>query len=313
MCPDPVAAAQVTRVDAGSIRTCDITVGALTFPVREAGPADGIPVVMLHGFPDCHHSFDLQLPALAAAGYRVIAPGLRGYSPAAIPDDGDYFMTTVAGDVVGLLDALGIERCHLVGHDWGGIVGWHAIAMHPQRFITYTSLAIPPLTGFQHAIWRFPAQLRYSWYIFFFQLRGLADTAFARNDFAFIDRLWRAWSPGWRWPDEAMARVKSTFRQAGVADAALAYYRHLFYWFSPPHRRSLALLRQRITVPCQVIHGSIDGAVHAGLAAAAVDASQFANGVSFRVLDGAGHFLHQEQPARVNALLLDFFAGPQTP
>lgn len=313
MSPDPVAAGAANRNDAVAIRTSEIAVGKLVFPVREAGPADGIPVLMLHGFPDCHHSFDLQLQALGAAGYRVIVPGLRGYSPAAMPADGDYFVTTLVGDIIGLLDGLGIEHCHLVGHDWGGIIGWHAIAMHPQRFTTYTSLAIPPLGGMVQAVWRFPSQLRNSWYIFFFQLHGVADRWLARNDFASIDRLWHSWSPGWQWPGATMARVKEAFRQPGVPLAALGYYRHLFRWFSPRHRQSLVLIRQRIEMPCLVLHGKADGALDARLAASSVHPGQFAHGVSFHLLDGAGHFLHQEQPAQANALLLDFLGRHTTP
>lgn len=291
------------------IRETAVTVGALRFPVREAGPADGFPVVLLHGFPDCNSSFDLQLEALGAAGYRAIAPGLRGYSPDAIPADGDYFVSTIVGDVVGLLDALGIERAHLVGHDWGAIIGWVAIAAHPRRFVTYTSLAIPPLDGLPGAIRRYPAQLRNSWYIAFFQLRGLADRAFARDDFAFIDRLWRDWSPGWRCPKDSMARIKDTFRRPGVPRAALDFYRHLFFWWAPESRRGRALVRRRIELPCLVVHGRTDGALDARVAAAAVDPGQFAAGVKFELLDAAGHFLHQEQPTKVNALLLDFFAA----
>ena len=289
-----------------------VTVGNLRFPVREAGPADGFPVILLHGFPDSHHSWDEQLQALADAGFRAIAPAIRGYAVTAIPDDGDYFLTTISKDVIGLMDALALPRAHLVGHDWGAAIGWLAVAEFPERFVTFSSLAIPPLGGMLAAIRRFPLQLRNSWYMAFFQLRGLADHVLARDDFAFIDRLWRDWSPGWQWPAQNMARVKETFRQPGVPRAALGYYRHLFKVLAPQSRRGQSLIRQPLRMPVLVLQGRTDGCMDARLPAASVIPSQFTRGVKIEVVEGGGHFLHQEQPARVNALLLDFFAGHAT-
>lgn len=299
----------MTRAAASSIRETVVTVGALRFPVREAGPAGGFPVILLHGFPDSHHSWDEQLVALGDAGYRAIAPALRGYAASAIPDDGDYYLTTITGDVVGLMDALELPRAHLVGHDWGAAIGWLAIAQYPQRFVSFSSLAIPPLGGMLKAIRRYPMQLRNSWYMAFFQLRGLADHVVARNDFAFIEKLWRDWSPGWQWPAQNMERVKETFRQPGVPKAALGYYRHLFDWLAPESMQGQKLIRQRIDLPVLVLQGRTDGCMDARLPAASVVPSQFTKGVKLEVVEGAGHFLHQEQPAAVNRLLLDFLAG----
>lgn len=293
------------------IRENMVTVGALRLPVREAGPADGVPVILLHGFPDCLYSYDAQLMALAAAGYRAIAPAMRGYAASAIPADGDYFLTTLIDDLIGLLDALAIPRAHLVGHDWGAVVGWLAIAAQPQRFITFASLAIPPLGGMLVAVRRHPIQLRKSWYMGFFQLRGLSDYVVARNDFAFLEKLWRDWSPGWAWPPAVMAQVKATFRQPGVARAALGYYRHMFRWFAAPNRRARALMVQRIDIPVLVLHGRADGCMDAHMAADSIRPAQFSAGIKFEVIEQAGHFLHQERPARVNMLLLDFLARAQ--
>lgn len=295
-----------------NIRESVVTVGALRFPVRECGPVDGVPVFLLHGFPDCLHSYDTQLDALAAAGYRAIAPALRGYAASAIPDNGDYFLVTLAGDLIGLMDALDITRAHLVGHDWGAAIGWLAIAAHPQRFLSFSSLAIPPPGGMGRAVLRHPRQMRKSWYMMFFQLRGLADRVLARNDFAFVEKLWRDWSPGWHWPAANMARVKETFRQPGVPQAALGYYRCLFEWLAAPNRRAQMLIRQPVEVPVLVLFGRNDGCMDAQLPATATNPAQFLAGVRLVTVERAGHFLHQEQPERVNELLLDFFAGHAT-
>lgn len=292
-----------------SIRETVVTVGSLRFPVRESGPVDGVPVVLLHGFPDCFHSYDAQIEALAAAGYRAIAPALRGYAASAIPDAGDCYLTTLVGDLLGVLDAMNLPRVHLVGHDWGAVIGWLAVAQSPQRFRSFSSLAIPPPGGLLRAAWRYPGQLRNSWYMFFFQLRGIADRVLARDDFAFVEKLWRDWSPGWNWPVENMERVKETFRQPGVPRAALAYYRCLFDLAAAPNRRAQMLIRQPVQVPTLVLHGRNDGCMDARLPAASLHPKQFPAGVRLVTVDHAGHFLHQEQPAKVNQLLLDFFAG----
>lgn len=291
------------------IRENVVTVGALRFPVRESGPADGAPIILLHGFPDCFHSFDAQLTELGAAGYRAIAPVMRGYAACAVPEDGDYWLTTLVDDLLGLLDALKLPQVHLVGHDWGAVVGWLAVAAHPQRFATFSSLAIPPLGGMRTAMRRHPVQWRKSWYMGFFQLRGVADWVVARKDFAFIEKLWRDWSPGWAWSPTTMAQVKDTFRQSGVAAAALGYYRHMFRLFAAPNRRARELMVRRIDIPVLVLHGRNDGCMDAAMAADAILPEQFAAGIRFEIIEQAGHFLHQEQSAQVNILLLDFLAG----
>lgn len=286
-----------------------VTVDNLRFPVRECGPGDGVPVLLLHGFPDSLRSFDAQLQALAADGYRAIAPALRGYAASAIPDDGDYFLVTLAGDLLGLMDVLEIPRAHLVGHDWGAAIGWVAVATSPQRFISFTSLAIPPPGGLARALGRYPLQARNSWYMAFFQVRGLADRAVTVRDFALLEKLWRDWSPGWNWPPEAFAQVKETFRQPGVVPAALGYYRALAEWLAAPNRRAQMLIRQPVEVPVMVMVGRRDGCMDPRLPLAAMRREQFRAGVKLEAVDSAGHFLHREQPVRVNELLLDFFAG----
>ncbi|MFZ5755985.1 MAG: alpha/beta fold hydrolase [Pseudomonadota bacterium] len=291
------------------VREQVVIVGALQFPVREIGAEQGMPVLMLHGFPDCFHSYDAQLDAFAQAGFRVIVPALRGYAATNLADDGDYYLTTLVKDLVGLMDAMAIPRAHLIGHDWGAAVGWLAVAEHPQRFFSFASLAIPPVGGLARAALRYPVQLRKSWYMAFFQLRGLADRVLARNDFAFVDKLWRDWSPGWDRPQATMERVKETFRQPGVPRAALGYYRCLFDVFAAPNRRAQMLIRQLVRVPVLVLHGHNDGCMDSRLPAAAVDPKQFPAGIRLVTVDDAGHFLHQEQPAKVNTLLLDFVRG----
>lgn len=300
--------------DAGDIvppmelREGSIRVGSFDFPYREAGPERGVPVLLLHGFPDCLHSWDSQLPALAEAGYRAIAPALRGYASTCLSPCGDYYLTSLVEDVVGLLEAFGFERAHLVGHDWGAVMGWLAIAAAPDRFLSFSSLAIPQLGGLGRAALRYPVQFRNSWYMYFFQLRGLSDRVLARNDFAFIERLWRDWSPGFAWPASTVNEVKATFRQPGVPRAALGYYRCAFDVLARKNREAQGLMRRNVPVPVLGLHGKNDGCMDYRLQGAAVMKEKLTSGIRIEVLDGVGHFLHQEAPGPVNALLLDFLA-----
>jgi len=202
--------------------------GPLRFRARQSGFAanpDGPIVLCLHGFPDNARSFRFQLPAFEKAGYRVVAPTLRGYEAGSQPEDGDYSVEAMAGDVVAWIDHLGADRVHLVGHDWGAVISYLAGAMAPERFHSLTTIAVPHAARLTDGILKVPRQLRLSWYMQFFQLRGLADWAVERNDWALVRRLWRDWSPSFTLPEAEWAQLRETFEGPGVKQAMLAYYR----------------------------------------------------------------------------------------
>ncbi len=268
-----------------------------------AGPV----VLCLHGFPDCLRSFRHQLPALADAGFRAVAPALRGYEPQALPPDGDYHMVRMAEDVVGWIDDLGQERVHLVGHDWGAVIGYCVAALAPERFHSLTTLAIPhPGRMQQDGLRQIPSQLRHSWYMFFFQLRGVADAVVEARDWAFIKKLWRDWSPGWDPPPEEMAAVVRTLAQPGVKRAALGYYRDAFSFLSRAARETRALLSSPIRVPTLAFTGDRDGCMDTRMHDIAMQERDFPSGFEVERVQGAGHFLHQEKPELVNRILLDW-------
>lgn len=264
-------------------------------------------VICLHGFPDTSRSFRHQLPALAAAGYRAIAPTLRGYEPSSQPSDGDYTMVRMAEDLVGWVDQLGDEPVHVVGHDWGAIIAYAAGALSPRHFRTLTTLAVPHPDRMQReGLRKFPSQLRNSWYMLFFQLRGLADFVVEARDWAFIEKLWRDWSPDWEAPAEEMDHLKKTLAQPGVKRAALGYYRAMVGRTTPGSKKTLELFRSPIPVPTLALTGANDGCVDTRIHDIAMKREDFPSGVEVVRVEGAGHFLHQEKPDAVNPILMDW-------
>lgn len=278
----------------------------LRFSARTEGIGD--PVLCLHGFPDHYESFRHQLPALAKAGYRAIAPMMRGYEPSSQPgrDVAAHHPVQLARDAIAWARNLDEGRpVHLVGHDWGAIAGALACLLEPSLFRSYTSVAIANFQSVEDGIRRHPVQIRNSWYILFFQLRGLADFVVTRNDFAFIERLWRDWSPGWVWDPAEMESLKNTFRQPGVAWSALAYYRAMMNPFLEDSKRVRELTRAETHVPTLAVTGALDGCIDTRLFDY-VDPALYPKGVRTERIEGAGHFVHQERPEDFNTLLLSW-------
>ncbi|MDJ0866234.1 MAG: alpha/beta hydrolase [Myxococcota bacterium] len=296
-------------MDATSPQAIRLTAGERRFSALTLG--EGTPVLCLHGFPDHHHSFRHQLPALAAGGYRAVAPLLRGYEPSSQGGRrvADFHPIRIASDVVAWARALGGgEPVHLVGHDWGAVVAYAACALEPERFRSATAIAVAPMHAVEAGVRRYPVQLRNSWYMFFFQLRGIADRVVARRDFAFLERLWRDWSPGWRWDPEDMAALKRTFAQPGVLWSALAYYRATLNPLLSDSREMRRLAAEPVAVPTLAITGATDGCMDTRLFDC-VDPARFPKGYRLERVANAGHFVHQERPDRVNRLLLEWLAS----
>jgi pimeloyl-ACP methyl ester carboxylesterase len=266
-------------------------------------------VLCLHGFPDTPRTFEHQLRALAGAGYRVAVPFMRGYGPTAIPRDGVYQTAMLGRDVLGLIDALGAQRAIVVGHDWGALAAYAAALKSPDRVERLVALAVPYGPAFVGALTTSYEQLKRSWYIFFFQ-QPMAATAVAHDDYRLIRRLWADWSPGWRAPEEQLRAVCDTLARPGVLEAALGYYRCAF----DPALQVPGLAEEEaaqhmapITVPTLYLHGRADGCM--GVELAEGMESMFPAGLTAVIVEGAGHFLHQERPAEVNAAILRFLAA----
>ena len=284
--------------------------GQLIFTADEAG--EGPLVLCLHGFPDHRGSWRHQLPALAGAGYRVIAPDLRGYEPSSQPGDNAYHLVRLGEDVAAWLDDLGDQRVHLIGHDWGAAVATVAANLMPDRVASLTTLAVPPLQRMTAMIRHRPTALTRLWYMAYFQLRGVPERTLLARDGAFVRQIWASWSPGWTCPEPAMRAVLDALGRPGVAHASLAYYRHLPDIVTRAGRESWRLLRAPVQVPTLALVGALDGCMDARLYEVAVPRTgvtdAFVRGIRVEVVEGAGHFLHQERPETVNALLTDWLS-----
>jgi pimeloyl-ACP methyl ester carboxylesterase len=195
-----------------------VSANGVDFTYLTAG--DGPLALCLHGFPDSAHGYRHLLPALAAAGYRAVAPFQRGYAPTGVPESGLFQSGVLGTDANALHDALGGgDDAVIIGHDWGAS-GTHAAAvLEPQRWRKVVSMAVPPGGAIGMAFLTDLAQVKRSWYMFFFQ-HPLSDLVVPGNDLAFIDMLWADWSPGYD-ATEDLGYVKDALRDPAHLQAAL--------------------------------------------------------------------------------------------
>ena len=284
-----------------------VTANDVDFAYLEAGPADGPLALCLHGFPDHALTWAPLLPALADACYYAVAPWMRGYSPTGLAPNGNYQTASLALDAIALADAIAPGRVAvLIGHDWGAIAAYTAAAHASDRFRKLVTLAVPHFGAFGSHFLE-PAQLKRSWYIFFFQL-PLADIAVPNNDYAVIDTLWRDWSPGYTPAPEFMRALKDTFSAPGGLDAAIGYYRATFG--TAPGDPELTEIGGKgageIPVPTLYLHGIDDGCL--GIEGVVDEELRpfFPAGLEVERVPGAGHFLQLERPDVVNRRIVGF-------
>ena len=283
------------------MREITATANGIDFACLEMG--QGPLVLMLHGYPDNAWSWEHQIPVLAAAGYRVVAPFLRGFPPSEIPTSGFYDRATLAMDIKGLVEALSPDApCRLVGQDWGAAMSYGALAAFPHVFRSAVVMAIPHPVQVAQSLTD-PVQIARAFHWWFFQQPGLPEAAVPANDFAFIDYLWNDWSPGHDDPAH-VARIKTMLAQPGAVASTLGYYRAAF---NPALQDpALASLRARLDDPIAVPTLALCGADDVRIDPMSRQAGQFSGPYRFDVVPDSGHFLHRQRPDVVNALLLDW-------
>jgi pimeloyl-ACP methyl ester carboxylesterase len=266
----------VNFVDANGLRFAYLTQGS--------GPL----VLLLHGFPDTAYSWDRVMPEVARAGFRAVAPFMRGYHPTAIPVDAAYDSDTLGRDVLALIEALGEEQAIVVGHDWGALAAYSAASLGPAHVRSLITVGLPH----PRSVVPTPRVLWSVRHFFVLRRKHAADRVRANNH-AYVDRLVRRWSPAWQHiPADETARVKQAFAQPGCAEAACAYYGAL----SP---RLPASLRRRIEVPAVAFAG-----LHDNVSPRAYERARrcFAGPYDVVRVPG-GHFMHRERPTEFIAEL----------
>ncbi|WP_293676841.1 alpha/beta fold hydrolase [uncultured Phenylobacterium sp.] len=280
-----------------ALSTTTIALGDLAFTIDQAGPVDGEPVLMLHGFPQTRRAWRGQLQVLGGAGYRCVAPDQRGYSTGARPAGTETYATAnLVADALGIMDALGHGRFHLVGHDWGGQLSWLIAAQAPERLLSLAVLSRPHPAAFARAFAEDADQPQRSSHHKAFQDEG-AGTALRADDFAGLRRMFIAQGV----PSATASAYIDTLAEPGAIEAAVAWYR----------AGGSASLRARDVPPVAArtlyVWGDADAAV--GRMAAEATADFVTGPYRFEVIPGAGHFLTDEVPEPVNRLLLSHLGG----
>ncbi len=332
----PVLASDASAMSAPSSQPTLRFIESNGIRMRIAEMGKGPLVIFVHGWPESWYSWRHQLPAIAAAGYRVVAPDMRGYGktdkPAAVED---YSIQQVTADLVGIVDALGEKDAILVGHDWGAIVTWHAMLLHPNRFSALVSMSVP-YNG------RGPVSivegLRRTlgdnfFYILYFQEPGVAEKEFDADPHGILSRLYlspdsprhppqvtdpKRAAGGWiprlgaprglpSWLTQAeLDYYVSEFKEAGFR-GGINYYRNFHRnWETTPQ-----LAGARIEKPVLFIAGDKDSVIRGATAEALTNGMKNAvpGLVGVKLIPDTGHWVQQERPAETNAAILEFLRG----
>lgn len=244
------------------------------------------------------------MAALSAQGYRVVAPYLKGYAPTEVPAHGFYDKASLVNELVQFIQRVGHgQSCHLVGQDWGAILGYGLLAAHPELFKRAVLMAVPhPEKVAQSMLDAKHIHRSFHWW--FFQLQDLPEKAILENDMAFIDYLWDYWTVE-GFSDEAHIRsIKTLLAQPGVLSASLAYYRAMLN--EEKANPAFSQLRSKMNRPIQVPTRALCGAQDLRAELMLDQSTYFAADYDFQLVEQAGHFLHREQAPVVTHWILDW-------
>ncbi len=271
-----------------------------------AGPADGKPVILLHGFPEFWYGWHNQINFLAEHGYRVIVPDQRGYNLSEKPTGIEaYDLSVLAKDVTGLMDALGYEQTYLVGHDWGAAVSWWTATLYPERIkkMAILNVPYPTLMGKAYQSGNL-AQLFKSWYIFFFQIPKLPDAMLGAMNARGIEQVLVSSSKRNSFSEEDLVEYRRAWAQPGAITAMLNWYRaagRSFMALRPP-KDAAQQPAPRVLVPTLILWGERDVALDKSLAQPSLDICEDGRVVFF---PKATHWVQHDEADAVNAHLIE--------
>jgi pimeloyl-ACP methyl ester carboxylesterase len=288
-----------SQLDAGSeLREGFAQVGDVKLHYVEAG--DGPLVILLHGFPEFWFGWRLQIAKLADAGFRVVAPDMRGYNLSSKPKGiSAYSSAKLADDITGLIHELGADSAMVVGHDWGGTVAWTIAMNHPEVVDRLVILDAAHPRKLQKGLF-FPRQLVRSWYFFFFALPWLPELVIRAKRVRFFRRFLRDARP--EYTPEEMDRYVDAWSQPGALTAMIDYYRYSV--FTPPWKAKAAI--RTVSAPTLVIWGGRDR--YLGPKLAEPEHDDVPNLDRVVRLPNASHWVHHDEADRVTELLVEFFS-----
>ncbi|MFC1850596.1 alpha/beta fold hydrolase [candidate division CSSED10-310 bacterium] len=275
-----------------------VQTNGISLHVVKAGPNNGPVVILLHGFPEFWYGWRYQIPYLALAGYQVWVPDQRGYNLSDKPVGVNaYNLDELAADVLGLIEASGRDKVSLVGHDWGAAVAWWVVNKYPHRFEHLVILNVPHHVVMHRHMRRSFSQMLRSWYIFFFQVPHLPETAVRLAQWFLLERVLRRSSRKGTFTTADLELYRQAWSQPGAITAMISWYRALFQ--SAVQRPESF----RITVPTLLIWGGLDKFLGREMAGPSIDLCDDGHLV---LLPEASHWVQHEENERVNKLIDDF-------
>ena len=288
------------------ITTSFVKANGLTFEVDQCGTGDKF-ALLLHGFPESKHSWRFQMPLLAQMGYRAWAPNLRGYGKSGRPTSvSDYHIDKLVADVAGLIDAAGAKETLLIAHDWGAIIAWQFAIRKVRPLSRLVIMNVPHPVCFARSM-RSWAQMKKSWYVFFFQIPWLPERLLARRGAEAIGRAFTDMAVDKsRFPENVVQEYRRNALEPGAMRAMINYYR------AAVRAGSKVMVPQPATVdgPTLMIWGEEDSALGKETT---YGTEQFVRDFTIRYLPGVSHWVQQEAPERVNAMLAAWLKGEPVP
>ena len=275
-----------------------IETNGIKLHVVQAGPQSGVPVVLLHGFPEFWYGWRNQIPALVAEGCRVIVPDQRGYNLSDKPKGvNNYDVYTLVEDIIGLIDALGYEKVNLVGHDWGAVVAWTLAIKYPERLHKLSILNVPHPAVMKRFLTRDFEQMRRSWYIFFFQLPWIPERFMSAENWRGAVGALRGSGKIHTFTNEDIEKYKEAWSQPGAMMSMINWYRAVI-------RHMPKLTKElRIKVPTLMMWGMKDFALTHRMARPSMDYVDDGNLILF---PEATHWVQHDAAEEVNHYLTDF-------
>ena len=281
--------------------TAYIETNGIKLHVVMAGPKDGQPVILLHGFPEFWRGWAKQIEPLTEAGYRVIAPDQRGYNLSDKPKGVKaYSLDKLTDDILGLMDAFGHEKVNLIGHDWGAVVAWAFAIWHPERLRKLGILNVPHPAVMMNFLRRGdPEQLRRSWYVFAFQIPWLPEAIMRSDNWRGAERVLRGSGKIHTFTNEDMTEYKKAWSQPGAMTAMINWYRAIVR-----HRPKMPQ-GSRVKVPTLMIWGMQDVALSHRMARLSID---YCDDGKLVLFEEATHWVQHDETEAVNQLLLEFLS-----